>query len=354
VSEPAVTRPAPRYAPPLRRGDRVAVLSPSSGLPGLFPVPHELGLQRLRDDFGLVAVEYPTTRQMHSTPAARARDIQAAFQDPSIAGIISTIGGDDQIRVLAHLDRELIRTHPKRFFGYSDNTNLLVYLWNAGIVGYHGGSVMVHLGRPLSQHPASRASLAAALFEAGDYVLSEPAESGDVDLPWSDPATFAQPRPSEPASPWRWHNADRVVEGITWGGNLETLAWLAMAGLEIQTADAYAGCILIIETSEEMPAATEVYRVLRSLGERGLLRQFSAVLVGRAKAWSFEQPLEGVVKEAFRRSQREAVIRAIDEYGAAPLLVFDVDFGHTDPQIILPFGGRVRVDGPARRITVTY
>jgi muramoyltetrapeptide carboxypeptidase LdcA involved in peptidoglycan recycling len=36
------------------------------------------------------------------------------------------------------------------------------------------------------------------------------------------------------------------------------------------------------------------------------------------------------------------------------LVVFDVDFGHTEPQYVMPFGGRVRVDGPRHRITVTY
>jgi len=36
------------------------------------------------------------------------------------------------------------------------------------------------------------------------------------------------------------------------------------------------------------------------------------------------------------------------------LTVFDVDFGHTDPQLIIPIGGRIRIDGPARRIWVTY
>ena len=36
------------------------------------------------------------------------------------------------------------------------------------------------------------------------------------------------------------------------------------------------------------------------------------------------------------------------------MIVFDVDFGHTDPQLVIPYGGLVRVDGPARRITVTY
>jgi len=59
-------------------------VSPSSGLPGLFPVPYELGLQRLGEEFGLVPVEYPTTRQMNADPKDRAADLNAAFADPSI------------------------------------------------------------------------------------------------------------------------------------------------------------------------------------------------------------------------------------------------------------------------------
>jgi muramoyltetrapeptide carboxypeptidase LdcA involved in peptidoglycan recycling len=41
-------------------------------------------------------------------------------------------------------------------------------------------------------------------------------------------------------------------------------------------------------------------------------------------------------------------------YAPDTTIVFDVDFGHTDPQLVIPYGGLVRVDGPARRITVTY
>lgn len=40
-------------------------------------------------------------------------------------------------------------------------------------------------------------------------------------------------------------------------------------------------------------------------------------------------------------------------YAPAMMVVFDVDLGHTDPQIVLPYGGAGRVGGRARRITVT-
>ncbi|MFI6649185.1 S66 peptidase family protein [Streptomyces sp. NPDC050529] len=345
---------ASRYPSKPRPGDRVAVLSPSSGLAGILPLPYELGLRRLREDFGLKPVEYPTTRKMGSTPQERAADIHAAFADPTIKAVIASIGGDDQITVLPHLDGELLRAHPKPFFGYSDNTNLLVFLDNLGIVGYHGGSVMVELGRPGALHPLTAESLRAALFTHGDHELTPAKETGSVNSPWEDPRTFDHEPGLLPADRWTWHHAGRVVEGASWGGNLEILSWLLMAGREIRPAAEYEGRVLFLETSEDMPSADEVYWILRSMGERGLLRRFPALLMGRAKNWSFEQPLDAGAGEQYRARQREAVLRALDEYAPETMAVLDVDLGHTDPQLVIPFGGRVRVDGVARRVVVTY
>ena len=158
----------------------------------------------------------------------------------------------------------------------------------------------------------------------------------------------------EPAEGWSWHNAALVVEGPAWGGNLEILSWLMMADREILAAERYADRVLFLETSEEMPRAEEVYRILRNVGERGLLGQFPALLMGRAKAWSFETRNNAEQRAEYRSGQRKAVLRALSEYAPDTLAVFDVDLGHTDPQVVIPFGGTVRVDGLARRITVTY
>lgn len=335
-------------------GDLVAVLSPSSGLPGVLPLPYELGLSRLQDDFGLKTVQYPTTRKMGSTPEARAADIHAAFANPDIKAVIASIGGDDQMTVLPHLDGNLLRANPKPFFGYSDNTNLLLFLRNLGIVGYHGATVMVELGRPGAMHPLTAESFKAAMFTSGEYELTAPSTYGDISRPWQDPRTFEAEPEMEPADGWFWHNADRIVEGASWGGNLEIISWLLMADRAVLPADTYAGNVLFLETSEEMPRAEEVYRILRSMGERGLLQQFPALLMGRARSWSFENQLGTQEKEQFRREQREAVLRAYQQYAPEAMVVFDVDLGHTDPQLVIPVGGRIRADGLARRITVTY
>jgi len=345
----------PAYPPKPVPGDRVAVISPSAGLPGILPLPYELGLERLREEYGLEPVEYPATRRMGSTPQERADDIHAAFADPDVKAVMASIGGDDQITVLPLLDRELIRADPKPFFGYSDNTNLLAYLWNTGIVGYHGASVMGELGRPGAMDPLTAESLRAALFTSGEYELRPAGRWRDIDRDWADPATFASEPETRPGSGWTWINADRVVEGRSWGGCLEILAWLLMADREIpRDLSVHDGGVLFLETSEELPSAEEVFRVLRNMGERGLLQRFSALLMGRAKTWSFDNPNSPQEGARYAVEQREAVLRAMRAYAPDTTIVFDVDLGHTDPQIVIPYGGVIRVDGPARRITVTY
>ncbi|WP_435282437.1 S66 family peptidase [Streptomyces koelreuteriae] len=343
------------YPPKPSPGDRIAVISPSSGLPGLFPLPYELGLERLRKEFGLEPVEYPATRRMGSTPRERADDIHAAFADPDIKAVIASIGGDDQITVLPLLDRELIRANPKPFFGMSDNTNLLAFLRNSGIVGYHGGSVMVELGRPGALHPQTADSLRAALFTSGPYELQPAERWRDLDRDWADPATFDAEPETRPGTGWTWFNADRVVEGRSWGGCLEILGWLLMADREIaRDPSEYDGGVLLLETSEDMPSAAEVFSTLRNMGERGLLQRFPALLMGRPKTWFFERPNTPEEAARYASDQREAVLRAMRAYAPDTTIVFDVDFGHTDPQLVIPYGGILRVDGPERRITVTY
>ncbi|HWG00772.1 MAG TPA: S66 peptidase family protein [Trebonia sp.] len=346
---PAFTYPAKPVA-----GDQVAVISPSAGLPGILPLPFDLGLRRLREEFGLVPVEYPTTRVMGASPAGRAADIHAAFADPAIKAVITSIGGEDELTVLPHLDPELLAANPKPFFGYSDNTNLHVYLWSLGIVSFYGGAVMTQFGRPGEMHPVSKRALTRALFTPGAYVLEEPASYCDQDKDWADPATFAAEPESFPAPPWSWHGPAVSVTGPAWGGCLEIMDFHLRTARYMPPDTAFDGCVLFFETSEELWSDTYVYRVLMCMGERGLLRRFGAILWARPKAWSLDDRKPPAAKERYVAAQRDAVLRAAGEYAPEVPLVFGVDFGHTEPQHIIPNGGMVTVDGAARRIEVTY
>jgi muramoyltetrapeptide carboxypeptidase LdcA involved in peptidoglycan recycling len=332
----------------------VAVLSPSWAGPAVYPEVHEIGLQVLRDQLDLEPVEYPTTRQLGASAKDRARDLMDAFADDSIAAVMATIGGEDQITVMPFLDTAVFIAHPKRFFGYSDNTNFLNFLWNLGIVGYHGGSTMVHLARAGGVHPISLASLRSALF-TNDTVEWKPVNDfTDLSPEWADLSTLDSPIPTTKEPGWFWHNVQRTVSGPTWGGNLEILHWNLATNRWIRPADAYEGCVLLLETSEEMPSSDEVFRMLRNAGERGLLERFPAVILAKPKAWDHDRVTNEEEREKFRGDQRHAVLRALEVYNPDALVVIGPDFGHTDPQYVVPYGGQMTVDGPTRRITMTY
>ena len=169
---PALVLP-PKAAP----GDRVAVVSPSFAAPGFAPAVHEQAVPRLVEATGLVPVEYPTTRQLGASPQDRARDLNAAFADPTVRAVLATCGGDDQVLVVPHLDADAVRADPKPFLGYSDNTNLLSWLWQQGVAGFYGGSTQVHLGPGPAVDDVHLASLRAALLTGETLTLTEPGES---------------------------------------------------------------------------------------------------------------------------------------------------------------------------------
>jgi muramoyltetrapeptide carboxypeptidase LdcA involved in peptidoglycan recycling len=342
------------YPPKPAPGDHVAVLSPSGRSAAHFPAPLELGLHRLRDELELEAVEYPTTRAAEATPEERARDIEAAFADPKIRAVLTTIGGEDELKVLAHLDGEVLAANPKPFFGYSDNTNLLVFLWNLGVVSYHGGALMVQFGRPGSMHPLTRESLRRALFTHATYTLAPADDFLDEERSWDEPASFESEATMLRSEGWSWHGPAETVSGPAWGGSLEVVDFHLRTSRYLLPEETYHGGVLFLETSEELPPAPFVYRVLMGMGERGLLARFAALLWARPKAWSFEHHNSPDEKQRYTEAQREAVLRAMAEYNPGAPVVWGVEFGHTDPQHVLPSGGAVTVDAVRRRIDVTY
>ncbi len=336
-----------------RAGNRVAVLSPAFAAPAVGPRLHEQAMRRLEEATGLIPVEYPTTRMLDASPEARAADVNAAFADPSIRAILATIGGDDQILVTPHLDPVLPVADPKPFLGYSDNTNILNWLWNLGIAAFHGGSTQVHLGAGPAIDDIHLRSLRAALLDGGEIALTDPGESEDFGRRWESPLSLVEFGDREPNEPWTWTGPAQTVTGRTWGGCLEVLVQLALAD-RLPSLDRLYGSILLIETSERLTPATAVAEHLRSFGERGLLSAVAGVLVARTPASTFEVRPDVAARADWRAEQRDAVIEALARYNPEAVVCVGVPFGHTRPQWILPYGGTITLDGAARTVTAAY
>ena len=112
----------PIRPPRLRPGDTVAVVATSWGGPSVFPHVFERGLDVLRRVFDFEVREMPgarrAARELGADPRARADDLNAAFADPSVRAIVSSIGGVDSVRILPFLDPSLALANPKVLLGY--------------------------------------------------------------------------------------------------------------------------------------------------------------------------------------------------------------------------------------------
>jgi muramoyltetrapeptide carboxypeptidase LdcA involved in peptidoglycan recycling len=336
----------------LAKGDQVAVISPSAGLPGLFPWVQDLGLTRLREIFDLRPVEYPTTRTMGASLADRARDVMAAFGDPGIKAVLTSIGGEDQIKLLKYLDPDVLQSNPKPFFGFSDNTHLHNFLWGLGIPSYYGGAILTQFAMQGRMDELTIKFLNHALFDSGEYELEVAQDYTDEDLEWGDAANVTTTRTYEPNDGLFW-DSPADVTGVLWGGCVESLMVQCTSAKYLPSDTDLEGMILFLETAEDLPDPWIVEYLLTGFGERGWLDRFRAVLFGRPKAWTFHKPNSAEVKAVYRQQQRETVVRVVREYNPTIPIVQNVDFGHTDPQIVLPMGNTARLTSD-RHVFLTY
>lgn len=96
------------------------------------------------------------------------------------------------------------------------------------------------------------------------------------------------------------------------------------------------GAILFYETSEEAPSDGQVLRWMRNYAAQGILSGISGIPLGRPG---------GPLSEEQRRAQERAVLRVLDEAELKDLpVIADLDIGHTDPILTLPYGATARIE----------
>ncbi len=334
----------------LHPGDKVAAVSLSWGGPGTFLGRYAAGKKQLQDEFGLQVVE---TRHALSeedwlkrNPRARADDLMEAFADPSIQAVISTIGGDDSIRILPYLDLDVLRSHPKVFLGYSDTTITHLACYRAGLVSFYGPSIMAGFAENGGLPPYLVKSVRRTLFSAAAPGEIQPNHDGWTveHVDWNDPAKQPCPRKLNPSEGWRFVQGQGVRRGRLLGGCIEVFDWLRGTPWWPPEA-AWQDAILFLETSEDAPPPDEVARILRVYASLGLLHKLAGLLFGRPGG---QTPVERFDE------YDQAILQVVSqEEGLDKLpVVTHMDFGHTDPMCVLPYGVLAEIDCPARRFSI--
>ena len=192
-----------------------------------------------------------------------------------------------------------------------------------------------------------------ALFDTGEYEISPSLEYNEIGLDWSDPSLLVTRRVYEPNTGWVW-DTPSDGEGILWGGCLESIDDMLCNNVSIPGLNEFENIIMLLETSEGIPSHGYVQRVIRALGERGILQKIRGVLVGRPKSWEFDKPFTKEERTTYTKVQQETIFEIIRLYNKEIPIVQNVNFGHTDPQIPMPYGGRARIDSDKQKIFVCF
>jgi muramoyltetrapeptide carboxypeptidase LdcA involved in peptidoglycan recycling len=230
----------------LRPGDKVAAVTLSWGGPATFSYRYEIGKRQFSDEFEVEVVEARHALRdadwLLRNPKARADDLMECFGDRSIAGIISTIGGHESLRLWPHVDLNIIRSNPKVFL--AENCGMFPYMVE---------------------------SLRRTIFSSEPVGTIEPNRDGWTveHLDWANPENQQRRRRLEPSTGWRFLQGAGKVQGHLIGGCVEVLqmlrgtpAWPAAASFD--------DAILFLETSEEGAAPQYVTGELRSYARMGV------------------------------------------------------------------------------------
>jgi len=339
--------------PKLQKGDKVAILSPSFAAPGKWPHVYELGCQRLQDIFGLEPVEFPTTKKIGATGEERSKDLINAFENKDIKAVIASIGGDDQITYVKNLPQKPFINNPKPFFGYSDNTHFINFLWLCGIPSFYGGHLFTEFAMQYEMDKFTIKYLKHAFFDHDLFNLDSSPIFNDIGLNWNDPSTLNQKRRYQNNDGWYW-DGQNSAEGITWGGCAESVDELLRHGTTIPSLKDFKDIILFLETSEEIPNHSYFRRILRALGERGILKNIKGLLVGRPKAWEFDKQNSDDQKEEHKKGQRDMVLEIVRKYNQDIPIIQNLDIGHTAPQICLPVGKKATINFSDKTIKMEF
>ena len=322
----------------LEKNDRVAIVSPSRLSASVFPKLFKLGVENIRRFFELDPVVFPhatvSIEQGYLHPELRAQDLNSAFEDDGIKGIISTIGGDESVRILRYLDEKVIGNSPKFYCGFSDCTTLTAFLAGKRICSVYGGAVMAGFAQ-MSNFPREFVSYwRKIMFEDSKGLTMKRFHAYSEGYPdWAKSGSAGSINELKKSYGWNWAVGESMT-GRIFAANIEVFDWLRGTAFFPQK-QIFDDAILLFETSEEVPPPVAVERLIRNLGLVGILDRINGLAFGRFRGYS----------KSKRKDVMERVGRVLStEFDCSDIpLMEGIDFGHTDPYFPIPVGVKARI-----------
>jgi len=233
--------------------------------------------------------------------SAKVKEIHAAFLDPKVRIILAQRGGYSSMKLLPHLDFQLIKKNRKVFAGYSDLSALLNPIFE------RTGLTTLHAPMVINFAQYSRITVPSFLNAIQGF---------------PDRRLFA-------GAPVETYNSG-VTRGILKGGNLVTLTALIGTAWEIQTR----GAILFLEEVDEM-----LHKIDRHLTQWILGGKFRGV--------------KGIILGNFKGLRNKEVYKILSRQIKIDFPVVHCPYiGHLRDKITLPIGARVELNAREKSLVI--
>lgn len=336
----------------LKKGDKIAIVSLSSGMLGEQMCAHnlEIGLNRLKK-FGLEPVLMPNALKgiayLKEHPEKRAEDLKEAFLDKSIKAIICAIGGDDTFRLLPYLMndefKEIVQNNPKIFTGFSDTTINHLMFYQLGLQTFYGPAFITDLG----EIAKDMLLYTQRWFES--FLKDRPLTVIGPSLVWYEERKDFSVKAINTDRVYHFEargyellQGSPIFQGKLLGGCLESL-YDCLEGKrypeEKIICDKYKifpelthwqNKILFIETSEACPKPEVFKNELMRLKETGIFKVINGIIVGKPQDEKYYEEYKNVLVEVIADK-------------TLPIL-YNINFGHATPRCVLPYNLEVLVD----------
>lgn len=298
----------------LNYGDEIRIIAPSRSLNVVRPGIYKRAFQNLTEmgfkiTFSSNCYEADSTNS--SSISSRLADLHDAFSDSNVKAILTAIGGFNVNQLLPHIDYSIIQNNPKILCGYSDITALLNAVYaNTELVTYHG----THFSSfGFEEHlEYTKTYFQKCLMESKPFVIE----------------------PSLHAQTYHIINPGYSI-GTIIGGNLCTLNLLQGTLYMPKLTDA----VLFIEDDNIVGEyfLYEFDRNLESLIQAVGIQNIQGIVFGR-----FDESCKMNIETISRIISQKTQLTEI------PVL-FNIDFGHVQPFMTFPIGGKVLIDATSNQ-----
>jgi len=308
-------------AKPLKAGDKVAIIAPSSATDLKAVKQGEMKIKALGLDPIMFPTCYTNYGHLSASDEERAKDVNDAFKDETIKGIICLRGGYGASRILNLLDYEMIAENPKVFVGFSDITALhTAFNQICSMVTFHGPMASTNFARVKNDK-----------VEFDSYST----ESLVKNIFTNDPAGLYSNPNNEELKSFCTGNA----RGQLTGGNLTLLTATLGSKYEIDTK----GKILFIEEIGE--PVYKLDRMLTTLALAGKFDDCAGIILGTfVKCEREKKAYEG----GLDLSLEEVVENTLVKYNKP--IIYNFKAGHSFPQPTMALGTKVFIDADVKQV----